>query len=70
MTEARQRIEVEYAVKSEKLNIIHQLLRAHALFEKDVDYVVQDGRVLIVGGMGDAARLLASAELFELVAGT
>ncbi len=46
--EARRAIEVEYAVKSEKLNIIHQLLRAHALFEKDVNYVVQEGQVLIV----------------------
>jgi preprotein translocase subunit SecA len=35
-------------VKSEKLNIIHQLLKAHALYEKDVNYVVQDGQVLIV----------------------
>jgi preprotein translocase subunit SecA len=46
--EARRRIEGEYAVKSEKLNIVHQLLRAHALYEKDVNYVVQDGQVLIV----------------------
>jgi preprotein translocase subunit SecA len=46
--EARRQIESEYAVKSEKLNIVHQLLRAHALFEKDVNYVVQDGQVLIV----------------------
>ena len=46
--EARRQIEVEYAIKSEKLNIIHQLLRAHALFDKDVNYVVQDGQVLIV----------------------
>jgi preprotein translocase subunit SecA len=46
--EARRQVEVEYAIKSEKLNIIHQLLRAHALFEKDVNYVVQDGQVLIV----------------------
>ncbi|MEX2181794.1 MAG: preprotein translocase subunit SecA [Gemmatimonadaceae bacterium] len=45
---ARRVIEVEYAVKSEKLNIVHQLLRAHALYEKDVNYVVQDGQVLIV----------------------
>ncbi len=44
---ARQ-LEAEYALKSEKLNIIHQLLRAHALYEKDVNYVVQDGQVLIV----------------------
>ncbi len=42
------KIEREFAVKSDKLNIVHQLLRAHALFEKDVNYVVQDGQVLIV----------------------
>jgi preprotein translocase subunit SecA len=46
--EARRTIETQYAVKSEKLNIVHQLLRAHALYEKDVNYVVQDGQVLIV----------------------
>ena len=46
--ERRRAIEVEYATKSEKLHIIHQLLRAHALYEKDVNYVVQDGQVLIV----------------------
>ena len=46
--EARAVIEREYASKSEKLNIVHQLLKAHALYEKDVNYVVQDGQVLIV----------------------
>jgi preprotein translocase subunit SecA len=46
--EARREVEAEYAIKSEKLHIIHQLLRAHALYEKDVNYVVQDGQVLIV----------------------
>jgi preprotein translocase subunit SecA len=45
---ARRAIETQYAVKSEKLNIVHQLLRAHALYEKDVNYVVVDGQVLIV----------------------
>ncbi len=44
----RQAIEREYAAKSERLNIVHQLLKAHALYEKDVNYVVQDGQVLIV----------------------
>ncbi|MGH7626411.1 MAG: preprotein translocase subunit SecA, partial [Gemmatimonadaceae bacterium] len=44
----RAALEREYAQKSEKLNIIHQLLRGHALYEKDVNYVVQDGQVLIV----------------------
>ena len=46
--ERRAVIEREYAMKSERLNIIHQLLRAHALYEKDVNYVVQEGQVLIV----------------------
>src|ERR1035437_8468097 len=44
----RQKIETEYALKSEKLNIVHQMLKAHALYEKDVNYVVQEGQVLIV----------------------
>jgi preprotein translocase subunit SecA len=45
---ARRELEIEYASKSERLNIVHQLLRAHALYEKDVNYVVQEGEVLIV----------------------
>src|SRR5207244_5010554 len=44
----RREVEIEYAAKSEKLHIVHQLLRAHALYEKDVNYVVQEGQVLIV----------------------
>jgi preprotein translocase subunit SecA len=44
----RREIEGEYALKSEKLHIIHKLLQAHALYEKDVDYLVQEGQVLIV----------------------
>jgi preprotein translocase subunit SecA len=46
--ERRQAVEAEYALKSEKLHIIHKLLQAHALYEKEVDYLVQDGQVLIV----------------------
>ncbi|MCU0618522.1 MAG: preprotein translocase subunit SecA [Gemmatimonadaceae bacterium] len=46
--QARNTINHEYAVRSERLNIVHQLLRAHALYERDVNYVVQDGQVLIV----------------------
>src|ERR671918_567717 len=44
----RRRVEAEYAEKSEILHIIHKLLQAHALYEKDVEYVVQDGQVFIV----------------------
>src|SRR5216117_1301316 len=46
--ERRHVVESEYAQKSETLHIIHKLLQAHALYEKDVEYVVQDGQVLIV----------------------
>jgi preprotein translocase subunit SecA len=46
--EARRKLELEYASKSEKLHIVHQLLKAHALYERDVNYVVQNGEVLIV----------------------
>src|SRR5438093_46020 len=46
--ERRRAVEAEYAQKSETLHIIHKLLQAHALYEKDVDYVIQDAQVFIV----------------------
>ncbi len=46
--ERRRQLEAEYAQKSEKLHIIHKLLQGHALYEKDVEYLVQDGQVFIV----------------------
>jgi preprotein translocase subunit SecA len=46
--ERRRELEAAYASKSEKLQIIHKLLQAYALYEKDVEYVVQDGQVFIV----------------------
>ncbi|MEN9348492.1 MAG: preprotein translocase subunit SecA [Bacteroidota bacterium] len=45
MLEALQR---DYAVKSERIHTINQLLKAYSLFEKDVDYVVIDNKVKIV----------------------
>lgn len=41
-------LEKEFSEKGEKIQNVHQLLRAYSLFEKDVDYVVSDGKVLIV----------------------
>lgn len=38
----------KYAEKTDVIHNFSQLLKAYTLFEKDVDYVVQDGRVLIV----------------------
>lgn len=38
----------DYAEKAERIHAINQLLKAYALFEKDVEYVVMDGKVKIV----------------------
>ncbi|MGB7211421.1 MAG: preprotein translocase subunit SecA [Gemmatimonadales bacterium] len=46
--EQRLALESDYARKNEKLSIIHKLLQAHALYEREVDYLVQDGLVVIV----------------------
>ncbi|CAN5352039.1 preprotein translocase subunit SecA [soil metagenome] len=46
--ERKEALEREYAAKSERIHIIHQLLKAYALFNKDEQYVVQDGEVMIV----------------------
>ena len=37
-----------YAIKSERVHTITQLLKAYTLFEKDKEYVVMDNKVLIV----------------------
>jgi len=46
--ERKNKIQMEYIQKNEKIHNISQLLKAYTLFEKDVDYVVSDGKVLIV----------------------
>ena len=38
----------DYAIKSERVHTIHQLLKAYTLFEKDDQYVVVDNKVMIV----------------------
>ena len=44
----RAALEKEFSDKGEKIQNVQQLLRAYSLFEKDVGYVVSDGKVLIV----------------------
>ena len=38
----------EYSIKQERIHTLQQLLKAYTLFEKDVDYVIMDGKVKIV----------------------
>jgi len=44
----KEELHVKFNNRSEQLQNISQLLRAYALYEKDQEYVVQDGKVLIV----------------------
>ena len=43
-----QRIRSEYEERLTRNHVINQLLKAYALFAKDVDYVVKDGQIIIV----------------------
>ena len=46
--EEKDRLMSNYAVKSERVHTINQLLKAYAMFERDDEYVVIDGQVKIV----------------------
>ncbi|MEI8134053.1 MAG: preprotein translocase subunit SecA [bacterium] len=54
---------VLYADRSDRLHTISQLLRAYSLYEKDVEYVVQDGKVMIVDEF--TGRVLAGRRYSE-----
>jgi preprotein translocase subunit SecA len=47
-TQKKAELERLYAERSERIHNMHQMLQAYAIFERDVDYVVQDGKVIIV----------------------
>ena len=38
----------EFSTKSERVHTVIQLLKAYTMFEKDVDYVIMDGKIKIV----------------------
>jgi preprotein translocase subunit SecA len=44
----KQQLAQEYAIKSQRIHVVQQLLKAYALFEKDIDYVLLDGKAKIV----------------------
>lgn len=45
---AKREAQQRYEVVSEDIHALSQLLRAYSLYERDVEYVVQDGKVVIV----------------------
>ena len=44
----REEVQQDYALKSERVHTMIQLLKAYAMFQKEVDYVIIDGKVKIV----------------------
>ena len=44
----KEELQRSYGEKSERIHNISQLLKAYSLFEKDVEYVVSEGKVMIV----------------------
>ncbi len=46
--EVKDKMLQEYAVKSERIHTVNQLMKAYAMFEKEVEYVVIDNKVKIV----------------------
>ena len=48
MLEKKEEAQIVHAERSDRIHAINQLLKAYTLFEKDIDYIVQDGKVQIV----------------------
>jgi preprotein translocase subunit SecA len=48
MQQRKDDIYTNYSIKSERVHTVHQLLKAYTLFEKDVDYIIDNGEVKIV----------------------
>src|SRR4029077_6230051 len=46
--EAKQKLQQEFESKAQRIHAISQLLKAYCLYQKDVQYVVQDNKVIIV----------------------
>ncbi len=46
--EAKEKLFQDFGVKSERIHTLTQLLKAYTLFEKDVEYVIMDNKILIV----------------------
>lgn len=46
--EIKDKLLAEYALKSERVHTVNQLLKAYAMFENNVEYIVQDNKVKIV----------------------
>ncbi|MCE3259193.1 MAG: protein translocase subunit secA [Bacteroidetes bacterium] len=47
-TVAKEKVMQEFSIKSERIHTVNQLLKAYTVFEKDQEYVIDEGQVKIV----------------------
>ncbi len=63
MTGKKADLEKLYAERSERIHNMHQLLQAYAIYEKDIDYVIEGGKVVLVDTF--TGRLMYGRRLAE-----
>ena len=61
--ERKAELEKLYAERSERIHNMHQLLQAYAIYEKDIDYVIENGKVVLVDTF--TGRLMYGRRLAE-----
>lgn len=47
-TQRKEELMRNFSIKSERIHAVNQLLKAYTLFEKDIEYIIVDGKVKIV----------------------
>lgn len=45
---AKEQLMFDFSIKSERIHTVNQLLKAYCMFDKDVEYIISDGKVKIV----------------------
>jgi preprotein translocase subunit SecA len=44
----KEQLMLDFSIKSERIHTVNQLLKAYCMFERDVEYIIQEGKVKIV----------------------
>ena len=47
-TQKKDELMADFALKSERVHTVNQLLKAYTMFDKEIDYIIQDGKIKIV----------------------
>ena len=44
----KEQLMIDFTIKSERIHTINQLLKAYCMFDRDVEYIIQEGKIKIV----------------------